>query len=217
MVRLGMSSVYFLYAIRSKYSTAMKVGYYLGDIVSLRGRYTTPFGRSMDITVFQLADKAAARKAETTVHRELQKAGHHLECELFSSEGMKVFMRVASELCQDHVGRQTLSRSAKKALAVMEARRAKRRAAAAAATSAAIQMDKRRAEALSEFLKTDCTINEGLNVNAGLFRRALCQKTACDIRQKDLKPAMANRGLPYKLLRKSGLVEKVFYGLQLKK
>lgn len=211
---------HFLYAIKSVYSSAVKVGRYIADMEDLRNRYITPYGKDMDIVVFQVPHKTAAMSAEAAIHKKLKAAGYHLTGELFDEACINLFLSYAATLCLNHVDiRET--RNTKRKREEKEDRKAQRARQRFQKNEQALQFKRDREatmeKALDALIEEDCIVGNERHVNAGRFRRAVIKKMGQDVQQVALRKAMAKRDCPYKSIWIQGHTIKAYSGLELAK
>jgi len=184
--------MYYIYAIRGKWSPVVKIGYYVADIVELRKRYSTPYGSDLDVRVFEVANKKYAIMVEKSIHATLKKAGYHVINELFKVECIDLFQSRASLLTRRYV-------------TLRDGRRAELRKQRVIQKQQSLQEAKNKHQKteiqkeaqLSSFIAESCTIDKGLSVNAAAFLQAFNTHTSSHIRQKNMKDFMATRGFKY--------------------
>lgn len=216
--------LYYLYLISGSptWMKAVKIGYYVGDIASLRARYCTCYGSDLEVIVFQVPNKAAAITAEKTIHTILKQMGLHITNEVFHREAQAVFIAMGGEMCQDRVDWR-LTRTALEKQKQAEAKALKKAAESALLASEKHHEEQKLEEGLDMFIQEECEIKAGAMVNAGEFRerfvrghkikqKLLVHKT---IQQKLLVHKMNKRGFVFKVVRQkdSGKAAKVYLGL----
>lgn len=195
---------YYLYAIRGTWSPAVKIGYYVADIVEshmtvcrgLRKRYSTPYGSDLDIRVFEVADKPYALLVEKAIHATLKKAGYHINGELFKVECLELFIRRASMLCSKYVTRREWRHQRLKKARVME----KKKAVQDAVQKATIEQQRKlnlTTVNLNQFIADKCSISKEAEVNASKFLQAFNEFSSVPLKQKSLQELMVNKCFKY--------------------
>ena len=215
-VTASWSGSYYIYAIKSTHADMVKIGFFIADLHDLRNRYITPYGRNMDVCVFELPNKALALAAEKTVHTALKKAGYHLESELFKPACMPLFLQVAAKLCSETVT-VAESRNCQARKRALDERRdqrendreAKRRQLSDERNVHLASVDTAVQAILSD---REHPIHSDGHVNAGAFRTEIATRLGRSVRQSDLVAAMTEFGFQYKLKRLQGGPKRLFIG-----
>lgn len=211
---------YYLYAIAGSPSwmQAVKIGYYLGDVASLRSRYITAYGSDLDLAVFQVPDKSAAMTAERGMHAILKQTGLHITNELFHHEAWAVFITEGAKICQDWVG-WCLTRTALEKRKHAEAKAQKKAATLEELAHRKCQQQHQLQHALDvyihRFIQEHCEKGGDHKVKKAEFQLGFVRFCGRDIKQNVLEVMMTKRGFAHKQARIEGKKMKVYCGIRL--